>query len=1801
MPDDINIFDGAPDDASILAPAPAAPAPKKPVQLRRFGDVDATRAAIYDSVFRAAQEIQPLQNQRHTLALQGVYWGDNDQFTKAERKKAGLTGGTLGRRLRGTWVLSDNTSGAELGRKEATLMTVPHLTEGGTFIHRGNEYGIRNQQRMRSGVYTREKENSEIEAHANILTGGPAHRYFLDPEKGVFYIKFGQGHVPLLPLLTAMGATEPELRQAWGPELYATNYQKADASALTKLGAKLVPRRDISKSLEQQLREKFEGMTLDPEVTRRTMSQPFDRLHKDAMLDITRKLLAVSRGQAQVDDRDHLAYQTVLGPEDIFAERVRKDRAGVRRLLLYKMSGQGSLDKMPAGALQDYMDSALQESGLASALEEINSLEIHDKMTQLSRMGEGGIASIDSIPDESRSVQPSHLGFVDLIRTPESFRVGVDTFLAGNAQKGDDGKLYAKFLDPQGREVWKNPQEVADTAVAFPGALQSNAKRVPAMKDGKITWVTKDQVGLTLPPFEHAFSPLGNLVPLKSMVKPQRVAMASRMYTQALALVNPEAPLVQSAIPGTQGARSFEDEYGRQAGAMFADQGGTVVAAEPGALKVRYDNGSRATLELYNNHPYNRKSFLHQTPVLTPGQRFTPGQLLARSNFTDDGGATALGVNARVAYLPWAGKNFEDAVVISESMAKRLTSVHAYQHQLPVTEHTKLGKNAYVSLFPAKYDKDTLAKMDDNGLVKVGTTVNFEDPLILGAQQRATALNKIHKKNQAAYLDASVTWQHHDPGVVTDVVEGKEGPVVLVKSQHPMQVGDKMCYTADTQVLTNHGWCYFAQWRWGDCIASLTPDGHLEYVAPVAIQCYPHTGRMYEVQTTQIDLCVTDNHKLYAKKRSQNAAVGFSLWRADALMGKRYHLKTDAIWVGSTPRSLILPALTVTAGQHGHGTRELPPLPLACKTYMMLLGLFLSEGNLVENAASGNYGIDITQIKPESRRQILAALTAAGVAYSEQGRGTKIRIYGKQLLEHFRPYGEKGCSQKQIPAFVFAWSRELLQELYFWLMLGDGSQTGTGHSYHTTSPRLADDVQRLCLHIGYAGKVEVQTEAGPQTIRGQVYNCRTCYAVRIYRCKTEPTINHGHAKTQNGQREHWINYDGDVYCATLPRNHVMYVRRNGKACWCGNSGRFGDKGVVSAIIPDAQMPADKTGQPFELLANPLGVISRCYDEQTEFLTERGWVFGRDVQETDRFLCYHSWTDGLFVMDQLAPFYVADYQGPMLYCQNRMVDFCVTPNHRMWAAGGWAGSQWREVTAARIAKVKGWKVPVVAKQPVPGVDTPFVLPHLDYDKKDTASCRDEIVIAAVDWAAFLGWYVAEGNVDDKVHISQSSTANPEACRAIAQLLRRLPFAWWYNPKNTQFHITSKRLCSYIKSLRLGLCRDKFIPAWVFDQSPETRQKFLDTYLQGDGSKDKSARAKDYSGAGTMSPKLAADLQRLLLYQGVASNTALQGCGMWRVSICLKRHRVLEPKHWHKLSYKGKIYCPTVPTGYVVTRRNGKALIAGNTNPAQWAEAKLGAIARKTGRPFKVEDFDANVPDRVAWVEDLMKQHGIPDTEDVTDPATGNKIPGVYTGTRFFMKLVHTAEGKSQGRGGGAYTADDVPAKGGETGAKRVAMLDMNALASHGATEVMRDARAIRGQGKQQEEYWLQFLQGYTPRQPSVPLVYQKFVNELKAAGINVVKDGAQLNIMALTDKDIDKLAEGRNLQNSDTVSFDEELRPATGGLFDPALTGSHHGNRWSAIQLTEPMPNPVMEEPVRRVLGLTQKKSRTSCAWNSPPA
>jgi DNA-directed RNA polymerase beta subunit len=256
------------------------------------------------------------------------------------------------------------------------------------------------------------------------------------------------------------------------------------------------------------------------------------------------------------------------------------------------------------------------------------------------------------------------------------------------------------------------------------------------------------------------------------------------------------------------------------------------------------------------------------------------------------------------------------------------------------------------------------------------------------------------------------------------------------------------------------------------------------------------------------------------------------------------------------------------------------------------------------------------------------------------------------------------------------------------------------------------------------------------------------------------------------------------------------------------------------------------------------------------------------------------------------------------------------------------------------------------------------------------------------------------------------------------------------------------------------------------------------------------------------------------------------------------------------------------------------------PGQIMEMAMGKVAKATGKQVRIPQLPP--PEGwYEWTKNQLAQNNLTDSANVFDPTTGKTINNIGDGYLFISAFHHLAEKKESMRGAGdaAYTQDEQPAKGGKTGAKRSSGLDNWAMLSHGATDVLKDAVLIRG--TRNDNYWNSLKLGLPLPEPESPFIYKKFLNTLRAGGINVVEKGNITKIIPQTDKDVEQLANGRVISSSEMV--DSSFDPVKGGLFDLGKTGGMAGNQWSMIELPEPVPNPIMEEPVRRVLGLTVSK------------
>jgi DNA-directed RNA polymerase beta subunit/intein/homing endonuclease len=593
-------------------PNPGFNEPALPPGLRAFDDAPTVRKAIYDGVLESLGKRFPVADGKHRLELANLRYASPQDFPLSAQKKAIMANRNLATQLVGKWRLVDEVTGGVLDEKEDTVMHVPYYTDRGTVINRGSEYSITSQARLKPGVYTRTKKSGEHEAHFNILPGsGKTFRLWMEPATGIFRVNVGQANIPAYQFFSTMGIPDAEMQKAWGQELFQANRAKVDRQATAKLYERFAGNQANPAANEQEmaeyLRTTVPKYAVNEEVVARTMGLPkTTTVTPQLLLRTTQKLLNISRGEEEEDNREAPQFSDYYSPDDFIKERIDKDAGHVTRNLLFRIRRDGNLKRLGHAPLNSYIQSLILGSGLASTLEETNPLQTLDQQHRIIKLGEGGISSAETVIDEARDVHAGQAGFIDPVSGPESEKCGIDMRAAYRTFKGPDKQIYGEFSDPNGKPIYMTPMEAADKTLAFPGQSQATPE-VYAIKNGKIDRVPTDEVDAWIPSSSHMYSPTVNVTPMGTGFMPSRAFFSSKYQTQFLPVVGGEAPLVQAAVPDGSG-RSFSEYYGRKVGCLNSQVAGIVTKVTDDGVSITDKDGKKHFVELTKDMPFNRMS-----------------------------------------------------------------------------------------------------------------------------------------------------------------------------------------------------------------------------------------------------------------------------------------------------------------------------------------------------------------------------------------------------------------------------------------------------------------------------------------------------------------------------------------------------------------------------------------------------------------------------------------------------------------------------------------------------------------------------------------------------------------------------------------------------------------------------------------------------------------------------------------------------------------------------------------------------------------------------------------------------------------------------------------------------------------------------------------------------------------------------------------------------------------------------------------------------------------------------------------
>lgn len=392
-------------------------------------------------------------------------------------------------------------------------------------------------------------------------------------------------------------------------------------------------------------------------------------------------------------------------------------------------------------------------------------------------------------------------------------------------------------------------------------------------------------------------------------------------------------------------------------------------------------------------------------------------------------------------------------------------------------------------------------------------------------------------------------------------------------------VGDRgWCYDAETEVLTDEGWKTWPDVQGTERFATLAVETEtLEFQHATDVVREPYHGEMYCVASQCVDLKVTPNHRMVVRLHDTQAGKRgeerLRVLTADEVEGRRVHYKRNAKWAGESPDYFEIPDAETEAeivNQVGSfGTRTVVSKGRKVKAlgFARFLGYWLAEGSLDHQEGSGYATVLYQKRGGKAWVGMHECLADLGLSFNEHEADdgcVKIRVNGgKALFDFLKPF--YGAENKAIPTEVKKWAPAYQKALIEAHLEGDGSCGGGNHAgeAHTVSKRLADDLQEAALKAGWSASIRVVDRRDEPPREGRwaaIKSKRVAYVVGYSKSRgQEPLVNHGGKK--HDRREH---YSGMVYCVTVP-NGTLYVRRNGKPCWSGNSHELVRHGDWTAI------------------------------------------------------------------------------------------------------------------------------------------------------------------------------------------------------------------------------------------------------------------------------------------------------------------------------------------------------------------------------------------------------------------------------------------------------------------------------------------------------------------------------------------------------------------------------------------------------------------------------------------------------------
>lgn len=471
-------------------------------------------------------------------------------------------------------------------------------------------------------------------------------------------------------------------------------------------------------------------------------------LTKEDIIEIIKYLIQLINSKADVDDIDHLSNRRVRTVGEQLANQFSVGLARMARTIRERMNVRDNevftpIDLINAKTLSSVINSFFGTNQLSQFMDQTNPLAEMTHKRRLSALGPGGL-SRERAGFEVRDVHYTHYGRLCPIETPEGPNIGLISSLCVYAKINTLG-----FIETPYRNVENGKVDLVNDNVVYLSAedeeykiiAQANAEvnedgtfasdRIKSRVEADYPVATPDQVDMMDVAPNQIASIAASLIPFLEHDDANRALMGSNMMRQAVPLISPEAPIVGTGLEG----EVVKDSRTQ----IVAEKTGEVVFVDAREIHIKYDMTENekfvnfdSDITVYNLPIFqktNQSTSVNLKPIVRKGDKVTPGQILTEGYSTQKG-ELALGRNLKVAFMPWKGYNFEDAIVLSERIVREdvFTSVHIDEYIMEVRD-TKRGLEELTSDIP-NVSEEATKDLDENGIIRIGANIEPGDILI---------------------------------------------------------------------------------------------------------------------------------------------------------------------------------------------------------------------------------------------------------------------------------------------------------------------------------------------------------------------------------------------------------------------------------------------------------------------------------------------------------------------------------------------------------------------------------------------------------------------------------------------------------------------------------------------------------------------------------------------------------------------------------------------------------------------------------------------------------------------------------------------------------------------------------------------------------------------------------------------------------------------------------------------------------------------------------------------------------------